>query len=103
MLLRAATEDQMSDSLMKRVTVEWKLDAIGVAVFVALTGLAYLLEFEPALRDRDALRVGSAELAEKRDTISRLQGTIHNISGQMAALQAAQANELKLQPPTQIN
>ncbi len=93
----------MSDSFLKRATTEWRMDSIGVAVFIALTGLAYLLEFEPAMRDRDALRAGATELADKRETSTRLQSTIYSLNNQIQARQAAQATELKLQPPTQIN
>ena len=93
----------MSQPALKNFTREWRLDAIGVAIFIALTVLGYLLEFEPALRDREAMRAGLAELADKRETISRLQGTIHSTSAQIAALQTAQEKELKLLPPAQIN
>lgn len=93
----------MSDTFLKRATNEWRMDSIGVAVFVVLTAIAYFIEFEPAMRDRDALSAGSAALAEKRDTIAKLQSTIHTINGQIQAQQTAQANELKLQPPAQIN
>src|SRR2546421_634319 len=52
---------------------------------------------------RAAMRAGLAELADKRETISHLQGTIHKTSAQIAALQTAQEKELKLLPPAQIN
>ena len=93
----------MSQKLMKRLTNEWRLDSIGLAIFVALTGLAYLLEFEPAMRDREAVRAHSIELADKRQTISHLQANIHTVRGQIGALQSAQARELKLQTPSAIN
>jgi Tfp pilus assembly protein PilO len=93
----------MSQPWLKNFTREWRLHAIGVAIFIALTGLAYVLEFEPALRDRDAMRAGLAELADKRETISRLQATIHTSNAQIAALQASQAKELQLLPLAEIN
>src|SRR5205814_10187057 len=73
MHLRPAAEKQMSQPALKHFTREWRLDAIGVAIFIALTVLGYLMEFEPALRDREAMRAGLAELADKRETISHLQ------------------------------
>ena len=93
----------MSQPLTKRIFGEWRMDSIGLAILLALTGLAYCIEISPAMRDREALRAGSALLTQKRETISHLQQTLHNVNAQIAALQVAQASELKLQPPSQIN
>jgi Tfp pilus assembly protein PilO len=93
----------MSDGILKRLMNEWRLDAIGVSVFIALTLLAYVLQFEPVMRDQDALRLGNAELTEKREQSSRLQTTIRNLNTQMDDHQDAQKKELKLQAPSEIN
>ena len=93
----------MSEGIFKRLMNEWRMDSIGVAIFIALTGLAYLLEFDPAMRDHSQLQIGNAELAEKRQTISRLQATMHTVNEQIKTLQIAQASELKLQASTEVN
>jgi Tfp pilus assembly protein PilO len=93
----------MSQPFFKRLANEWKLDSIGIGIFIALTALAYVLEIAPAMSDREAARVGNAQLAEKRETVSHLQASIHAASAQIAALDAAQAKELKLQATSAIN
>jgi len=93
----------MNPQFFKKLLSEWRMDSIGVAVFVALTGLAYVLQFEPAMRDREALRLGTETLADKREQIGKLQSTMHNMNGQIASLQTALDSELKLLPPSQIN
>lgn len=93
----------MSQPALRKFTHQWRLDAIGLAIFIALTVLAYLVEIEPAMREREATRAALNELADKRETRSHLQTTIHNNDKQIATLQANQAKELQLLPPAQIN
>src|SRR3954451_18836198 len=99
----AAAEDEMKDPFFKRLLTEWRLDSVGVAIFVSLTALAYFLQFEPAMRDRDAVRAGIAELSDKRQTISKLQQTTVAINNQIKSLNSAQEHELKLLPPADVN
>lgn len=93
----------MNHRILSRLTNEWRLDSIGVSIFAALTIVAYLLQFEPAMRDRDAVRLGSATLAEKRQVISKLQATIFTLNGHLKTLQSAQASEMKLLPASELN
>jgi Tfp pilus assembly protein PilO len=93
----------MSNSLVKRLTCEWRLDTGGVAVFALLTIIAYAFAFAPAMRDRETLRQGTEELVQKREQVGKLNSTIHVINGQISAVQTAQAGELKLQPSSEIN
>ena len=95
----------MSQPALKNFTREWRLDVVGVAIFIALTVLGYLLEFEPAMRDRDAMRAGLAELANKRkesetlreqlaETLSRATSYDADLKRERAAIGAIE-NEMR--------
>ncbi|MGE5607760.1 MAG: type 4a pilus biogenesis protein PilO [Bacillota bacterium] len=82
----------------------WRIDAVGLAILVGVTLIAYAVQVQPLVRSRRSMTAQQADLAAQQRKATELRGTVQSLKNQLTADQQVLAQEsLELQPASQLN
>jgi Tfp pilus assembly protein PilO len=82
----------------------WQIHCGGLAVIVALTAAAYLLEVRPLLAERRVHAIHGTQLQKQRQALPAVRHTVDALTAELtAARQALAQPDLKLEPAAGLN
>jgi Tfp pilus assembly protein PilO len=82
----------------------WRIDALGLAILVGTTVVAYAIQVQPLIRARQSIAVQQADLAVQQQKATELKGTAQTLKNQLTADQQTLTREnVQLLPASQLN
>ncbi len=90
--------------IQDRMSKRWQIDAAGLGVCLAISGLAYLIGLAPLVRQAAAVQSQKQQLAHQKRQVSKLRTSRSALDQQLTrAREAVAVGTFKLRPVDQLN